>query len=246
MKIRLLLWGGAALVAVAAVLGAQATPPLNEEYVRRAAALEDDDAQGHFDLAKWAFNRKLYTETALECDKLLALDSGDMRAKYLKKAAAFYKAGGEKGFIPPENGDDGKKPDDSKKPEKKTAVVVDLEAEDVDAIFKDEGNSMTAFRRTVHPLLLRSCARADCHGDAKINSEFYLKTQRKTDDKTIAENFRAIERYVNRGNLAESEILKIVLLPKDQHPGGPAFRDEREAGYQQLKTWVMSLKEGIW
>ncbi len=45
MKIRLLLWGGAALVVVAAVLGAQATSALNEEYVKRAADLEEDDAQ---------------------------------------------------------------------------------------------------------------------------------------------------------------------------------------------------------
>jgi len=243
MKIRLLLWGSAALVAVAAVLGAQATAPLNGEYVTRAADLKDDDARAHFDLAKWAFDSKLYTETALECDKLLALDSGDMRAKYLKKAAAFYKAGGGKDFIPPENGDDD---DGGKKPEKKTPIVVNLKAEEVDAIFMDEGNSMAVFRRPVHPLLLRSCARAGCHGDAKINSEFYLKTQRKADNKTIAENFKAIERYINRGDLAESKILKIVLLPKDQHPGGPAFRNEREAGYQQLKSWVMSLKEGIW
>ncbi|MBN2582643.1 MAG: hypothetical protein JXL80_06210 [Planctomycetes bacterium] len=262
MKSQLLVWASVAVVGIASVLAAQATDP-SAEYKTRAAALKDDDASGHFELAKWALEQSLYSEVTQEANKLQALDQGDERAKYLKKAAQFYASGN---FVLP--AEESSETDVAKQPDgttadgngtttgdgtttppaggPKKAIVYQLSDDEAAEIFKNVGDPMQNFQVAVQPILIRSCARADCHGGTGNGTELYLEAQRRTDRKTVAANYKSLDRYINHTDLSKSRLLKIVLAEKSEHPGGPVFRSDRDAGYQRLKQWVESLKEGIW
>ncbi|NLX59211.1 MAG: hypothetical protein GXY74_09000 [Phycisphaerae bacterium] len=264
MNPRLLVWASVVLVGVAAVLAAQVAGGSSAEYKTRVAALKDDDAAGHFELAKWALSNGLYAEVGQEADKLLALDQGDERGKYLKKAAQFYASGGASSFLevepaqvtppaadrPPANGTDTTPPAGDTTPPApagpKKAVVYQLTDEEAEAIFKEIGAPMVAFQRTAQPILFSSCAGAKCHGGTDNGTEFYIETQRRTDRKTVAANFKSVDRYIDHSNLAKSRLLRMVLAEKTEHPGGPVFRSNRDQAYQSLEQWVKTLKEGIW
>jgi len=264
MNPRLLVWASVVLVGVAAVLAAQVAGGSSAEYKTRAAALKDDDAAGHFALAKWALANGLYAEVAQEADKLLALDQGDERAKYLKKAAQFYVSGGGSSFLeaepaqvtppateqPPATATDTTPTAGDTTPPApagpKKGIVYQLTDDEAEAVFKEIGEPMVTFQRTVLPILFTSCAGAKCHGGTDNGTEFYIETQRRTDRKTVAANFKSVDRYVDHTDLAKSRLLRMALAEKTNHPGGPVFRSNRDQAYQNLERWVKTLKEGIW
>jgi len=236
MKARVAIGICVGLVVVAAVLTAQTPVLLDPAFESRLRALRPDDAQGHFDLAVSAFKDSLYDETKVAAGKLLALDKEDPRGKYLKAAAEYYDMAGvaDVGVVPPVQPD---RPDRRVMP-----VAAVLTDEEVDTIMEKYGAKFRTIQNTV---LLRRCATRECHGNPDKSGAFYLKTARTSEPRTIAENFRAVERYVNVADKADSAILKKALAEPPEHPGGPVFRAERDPMYQRLKAWVDELP-GLW
>jgi len=228
-----------ALVVVAAIVGAQVAPLLSPEYESRAKTVKPDDAAGRFELGAWAFKQGLFQEAEIEADKLLALDKADQRGKYLKSAAEFYRTG-KYGTVDVSAGTVVPPP-----PPRTGAVVFDLSDEEVDQLYRQLGDKrMTEFRELSKTWITPKCAAADCHGNPD-KSRFYLKTQNPLDKRTLAENVKSIEQFVNKLDLGSSRILLVALAPADKHPGGAVFRTENDPGYRALKAWVTGLP-GMW
>ncbi len=240
----LIVVGVAALVAVAALLFAQAQP------VAPAA-----DTAALFQQAVEQLKAGRYMEVSLAADQLLSLDSADSRGLYLKQAAEFY----SKGQLPANASPPPLSPLEPVKDsgtgtgtETATtgstttkaasgAVIINLSDADVDAVYKEYGaQRMAQFKTLQGNLFANRCATQMCHGNAEKSGAFYLKMQNLNDRKTIAENFKAVMNYVNNAQLADSRILTMALASKEQHPGGPALR-ERDAQYTELKNFITSL-----
>jgi len=236
MKARVAIGICAGLVVVAAVLTAQTPALLDPGFEAKLRALSPDDSQGLFNLGVSAFLDSQYDETKLIADKLLALDKEDPRAIYLKSAAEYHEKAGmvDVGVVPPVQED---RPDRRVGP-----VAAVLTDEEVDTIMEKYGAKFRTIQNTV---LLRRCATRECHGNSDKSGAFYLKTARTAEPRTIAENFRAVERYVNVADKADSTVLKKALAEPPEHPGGPVFRTERDPMYQRLKAWVDELP-GLW
>ncbi len=240
------------VVALVAVLSAQGTSGLNAEYQTRAAALKPDDAPGHFELAMWCFEKELYDEMNAEADKLLDLDSGDTRAKYLKAVADFYVSGGFRpgtettGGIGRESGPTRERGETSAPQPRASAFVADLTEEEIETFYSQyDQEAIGRFRRVFRTVLARDCATNECHGNKSTSGAFYLQTRNATNKENLAENFMAVDRYVERMRPDESPLLRMALAPAERHPGGPVYSSENDRRYVQLKQWVESLP-GIW
>lgn len=243
MKARVAVLVCAGLVAVAAVLSAQSNVILNPDFEAKLNALDPSDAEGHFALAVSAFKDSLYEETKVAADRMLKIDAGDTRALYLKGAAEFYKSGKFKIDIAESDKPNGDKKDGGLDREPQ---VITLSDEEVDRVYTEYGDKvMGEFRTLQSSVLLRRCATDKCHGNTATSGPFYLKTQNTTDRKVMAENFKSVERYVSRANKDASVILAKALAEPPEHPGGPVFRNARDASYVRLKNWVNSLP-GLW
>jgi hypothetical protein len=230
-KVSLLVCG--LLVSVAAVLSAQ-NVTLDAEFEKRVAALDAKDAQKLFDLAVEMFEKGQHPEARAAADRMLVIDASDTRALYLVKATNFYAEGGPKIV--------GKKIDDDDGAGRVRANVINLSAEEVDAVYKTFGNQrMADFRAIQNSILLRRCATKECHGNTATSGAFYIKTKDLANRKTIAENLEAVRGYVNELNPGGSRILSITIAPTEEHPAGPVLRNERDRFYQRLKRFVENM-----
>jgi hypothetical protein len=227
---------------------------LDPEYVSRAAALRADDAAGHYDLAKWAVKKGLYHEAAAEADKMLALDGGDLRAKYLKQEAEHYGNGATAPAKPPEGeaastatsavatGDTVA----SGAAAPPAVVGGSMSKDQVDQLYKTFEKNVPEFRSTIQLLLVNKCGNDNCHGSSEHSGRFYLKKTALAERTTVAENFRAADAYVNPDSPEQSRLLVMSLAKKEVHKadGAPIFSNENDPGYKLLKAFVLKLPNG--
>lgn len=253
MKTRIALTGCVLLVVLSVVLAARGQL-LDPEFQRRLSGLSADDAAGMFDLAVESLEQGQYAEVDAVADRMLAVDRDDPRAKYLKAAAAFYSAGGgavapeptnQPSGLPPLPPTSGATPTDGttggETPAPQPSVPpanAGLSDADVAEIIATHG---AAFRKVQKDVLMKHCATGQCHGVRGKGGGYYLQREQATADRTLAENFKATERYVNIMERDESRLLKMALAGREVHPGGPVFRNANHPAYRQLKTWVEQL-----
>ena len=103
---------------------------------------------------------------------------------------------------------------------------------------------MTVFRNKIQGVLIQSCGAPKCHGGNNANAKWFLIRRNTLNRKTIAENFRTINKFINRGDDApKSLLLMMPLKGKDaDHPEIVFTRGATDPVYQTVLTWIRSLK----
>jgi hypothetical protein len=189
---------------------------------------------------------------------LLALNSGDLRGKYLKQEAAYYQNGAPAPAVavvkPPEveagssatsaagveaagSGEAATVP---------AAVVVKtagpLTSEEVDKLYKAYAKNMGEFKSTIQPLLVNKCGNENCHGSSDHAGRFYLQ-KNLGDRATIAENFKAMDRYIDHGTFENSRLLAMATAKSDVHKTekAPIVANENDSAYKLLKAFILKL-----
>ena len=125
------------------------------------------------------------------------------------------------------------------------ASITDTE---VDEIYKAEGNpAMNGFRK-VQNIMINTCGNPKCHGGGNPASKWALIRRSATSKKTLAENFRTVNKYVTRESPDESPLL--AKPTKGQEAGHPQIVIRtNDIAYRELSTWIKTLKkvtDNIW
>jgi len=209
---------GVAVVAVAQ-LSMQA---VRTQYDKRNGELDRNNPAAIFELAKWAYQNGLKDEALKLAIEANAKAPDDVRPKFLAWAVTAANLTGE------ETGGEAITP------------VVPISAKEVKAVLDLEGaEAMNGFRR-VQSALISSCARTGCHVAENPDAPFtFIRTGAST-DKTLVQNFLAINKYLDREKPDESRLLTVPLAGPPGHPSKP-IRSTNERVYQTIVTWIDSL-----
>jgi hypothetical protein len=196
------------------------------EYEKRLAAIDRNKVDDLYALAKWCYVNGLTGEAKSLALETLQKSPEDVRAKYL----LYVLTAGTATEVVVGTGHE----------------VVEVEAgisdADADAIYTREGDKVMTPFRDVQRLLLTSCGAPKCHGGQNPQSKWSLVRRDPTSRKTIAENFRTVDRYIDRDAPTDSKLLKMPASSKPTHPeivfrGGAA-----DPVYLKILPWIKTLK----
>ena len=210
-------------VAVAAVaqLSMQAA---RMQYEKRNGELDRNNPDAVYALAKWAYQNGLKDEALKLAIEANAKAPDDVRPKFL--VWALSGAGlTEEGTA----GDAG------------TPAVATIPEDEVQDVLKREGaGPMNGFRR-VQSALISSCARTGtgCHIAGNPDAPFSLITTATSTDKTLVQNFLAINKYLDREKPDESRLLLKPLTGEGNHP--KKFSAKTDPLFKSIRTWIDSL-----
>jgi len=228
--------GLAGVLGLAIVAAAQmaTTGSRQQQYELQLKKIDRSKADDLYRLARWCFQNELTGEAKALAVETLQKAPDDVRAKYL-----LYVLAGEGGtVIATETGG--------------TEIEATITDAEVETIYKNEGDDkMTVFRNKIQARLIQTCGAAKCHGGGNATAKWSLIRRNLNNRKTIAENFRTINRFVARGeDAANSRLLSMPLKGKDGgHPEIVFTRGAADPVYQTILTWIQSLKtqtQGIW
>jgi len=179
-------------------------------------------------VAKWCFQNNRSSEAqavALEANQKAP---DEVRPKYL---LYLLKSGGTvTQEVVPGGGDD----------IKIDATITDAE---VTAIYETEGNTTMSGFRSVQQVLINTCGNPKCHGGGNPASKWIVIRRNATDKRTLAENFRTVNKYIVRGeNWADSPLVQKPT--KGSEAGHPQIVIRpNDTAYKMITTWLSkSLK----
>jgi len=240
MKTKLLMAVGLVLVVAGVWVAAQEAAP------------RGDAARALYDQAKAALKGGQYDEARAAADKMLELDKDDLRAKYLKQAADYYQNGAAaQSATPPTvvaastaTSAVGVATASSGEPSTVAAAQSGpMTKEEVDKLYKTFEKNMTEFRGTIQSVLVNRCGNDNCHGNVGHAGRFYLINKNLGDRTTIAENFRAMDRYIDHTTFENSRLLMMAVAKSDVHPTdkAPILTNENDTTYKSLKAFILKL-----
>ena len=120
--------------------------------------------------------------------------------------------------------------------------------EEVAEIYKTEGDAAMNGFRNVELTMINTCGGLKCHGGGNPASKWVIIRRNATDKKTLAENFRTINKYITRETLDESPLLvKPSKGPEVGHP--QVVMRTTDPVYVKISTWIKTLKKAtdtIW
>jgi len=216
------LLGIAGLLGVAVVAVAQLSmQAARMQYDKRNGELDRNNPGAIFALAKWAYQNDLKDEALKLAIEANAKAPDDVRPKFLVWAVTGANLTGEEtaGGPPP--------------------TVPPITDDKVQAVFKGEGaGPMNGFRR-VQGALISSCARTGCHIAGNPDAPFTLITTATSTDKTLVQNFLAINKYLDREKPDESRLLLKPLTGEGKHP--KKFSSEKNPLFRSISAWIDSL-----
>jgi len=217
------LLGIAGLLGVAVVAVAQLSmQAARMQYDKRNAELDRNNPNAVFELAKWAYQNGLKDEALKLAIEANAKAPDDVRPKFLVWALS--------GAGLTEEGATG---------DTESSAVVTISDDEVQAVLKREGaGPMNGFRR-VQSALLSSCARTGCHTAGNPDAPFNFITTATSTDKTLVQNFLAINKYLDREKPDESRLLLKPLTGEGKHP--KKFSSEKDPVFRNIRTWIDSL-----
>ncbi|HUS45812.1 MAG TPA: hypothetical protein VM219_07250 [Phycisphaerae bacterium] len=215
-------FGLAAVLGLAAVAVAQRdAATIERQYKAREATVDKNSADQLYELAKWCFENELPEQAMAHALAAHAKAPEDVRPKYL---IYVMTKGGEEEKV------------ETEEPDTKTPTISD---EEVQGVFEREGKEAMRGFQEVQGLLLQRCAKCHRGGDEKV--KFFLIRQLPRSDKTLAQNFLAIEKYLDRENPEDSRLLQMPLRGKElgherviRSTGDPVFR--------KIVEWIKSRK----
>ena len=225
--------GLAGLLGMVMAVSAQVGGSALQQYEEKVKTLDKSKPDDIYAVAKWCWQNGLAQESeelALEANQKAP---DDLRPKYLLYALT----GGTPTETTITEGDTGLP----------SATITDSE---VAGIYKNEGDAVMSGFRQVQQVLLNSCGGLKCHGGGNPNSKWVLIRRNVTERRTLAENFRTVNRYVNRDDKPASLLLQKPLKgPEAGHPVIVFRGGNIEAAYKTISKWIESLKtttQSIW
>ena len=227
--------GLAGLLGLVIAASAQVSGTAVQQYEQKLKSLDRSKVDDIYALAKWCFQNSMTKEAqdlALEANQKAP---DDLRPKYL-----LYALTGGGGETTPVS-----VADETKLPE---ATITDAE---IAEIYKTEGDAAMNGFRQVQQALLNACGSLKCHGGGNPASKWVLIRRKVTEKKTLAENFRTVNRYISRGDdWAESILLQKPLKGPDAGHPQIIFRGgTNDPVYNNLSKWIKPLKtaaQSIW
>jgi hypothetical protein len=115
---------------------------------------------------------------------------------------------------------------------------------DIDAVYKTEGTpAMNGFRK-VQTIMINTCGNPKCHGGSNPASKWVLIRRNATSKMTLAENFRTINKFINREAPEESALLQKPT--KGQEAGHPQIVIRTtDIAYRDMSAWMKTLKTAV-
>jgi hypothetical protein len=114
---------------------------------------------------------------------------------------------------------------------------------DAEEVYKKEGAEAMRGWREVEPILIRTCGSLKCHNAANTQAKWTLVTTEPLDKKTLAQNFKTVDKYIKRGDdIATSPLLEKPLKGKDAGHPEIIFRSPTDPVYTRTSKWLGTLK----
>ena len=227
--------GLAGVLGLAIVAAAQmaTTGSRQQQYEQQLKKIDRNKADDLYRLARWCFQNELTGEAKALTVEILQKAPDDVRAKYL----LYVLTSGAGDEVVTETGGG----------EAETTIT----ESEVEAVYKNEGDDkMAVFRNKIQGVLIQTCGAPKCHGGGNVNAKWSLIRRNTLNRKTIAENFRTINKYIERDDAPNSRLLMMPLKGKDaDHPEIVFTRGDADPVYKTTLTWIQSLKtqtQGIW
>jgi hypothetical protein len=234
--------GAAGLVAAALVQGAD-SEAARQQYEIRLKGTDTTKGDDLFALAKWCYQNGLTGEALSHAAEAHQKAPDDVRAKFLIFAltsSSIDITGGGTGDTGGTGGETGGA--------RKTAGI---SAEDVEAVFNNEGADAMRKFQSVQTILVRRCGTPSCHGSLGTKAKFALIVTPPLDRRATADNFKTIAPYINRDSDEESRLLQAPLKgPEAGHPS-QQLRGTTDPAYASILDWIRSLRSatqqgGFW
>jgi hypothetical protein len=218
----------AGAIIVAAQGGAAGTP--DEQYKARLAKVDKKSTDQLMGLAKWCIQNNMPEGAIQSAQDTLAVSPDDLRAKYVLFA---LQGGAAAETTDVDSGTAGGGP----------GPKIAISQDDADAVWNREGDPvMTKFRTQIQPMLLLRCANPQCHGGNK-QAKYMLAREAPGSRRTLAQNFSAINPYINRDRPDESKLIqKPFKGPEMGHPRR-VITSPTDPMYGTLVEWIKGLKK---
>jgi hypothetical protein len=122
------------------------------------------------------------------------------------------------------------------------AKSVTITREEADKIFAAEGpDAMARFKIMQNQVLIPRCGKCHGGGDEKATAKWALILKSNDERGMLAENFAAVNAYVNRDSRMDSKVLLVPSRsPEAVHT--QVFKSATDAGYELMVRWIMVLK----
>ena len=224
-----------ALLGIVGLLGMAAAAQLGTreallQYEQRYAQIDKNDPNALYDLAKWAYQNGLKDEALKLAIEVNAKSPDDVRPKFLVWALSGA------GLI--EEGTTGNIG---------IAAGTSISDEEVKAVLDREGADVIRRFSTVQGMLFGRCGSRACHGGGNPEAPFTLIRLGASSDKTLVQNFNAINKYLDRENPDESRLLVVPTAGEGGHP--KKFSGKTDLVFRTISAWIDTLKtegERLW
>jgi len=215
-------FGLAAVLGLAAVAVAQRdAAAIERQFKMREAKVDKNSADQLYELAKWCFENELPEQAMTHALAAHAKAPEDVRPKYL--IYVMTKEVGEEDV-------------ETKEPTIETPTISD---EEVQGVFEREGREAMRGFQEVQGILLQRCAK--CHRGGDEKAKFFLIRQLPRSDKTLAQNFLAIEKYLDREKPEDSRLLQMPLRGKELGHER-VIRSTTDPVFRKIAAWIKSRK----
>lgn len=215
---------GLSCLAGALALAQLSTQAALRQYEQRLAQLDKNDPDAVYELAKWSYQNSLRDEAIKLAIEANSKAPDDVRPKFL--VYTITHAGQLKGEVAAgENAAE-------------TPTVSD---DEVQRVLADEGANVIRGFRSVQGVLFGLCASPGCHSVGNPNAPFVVVRLNATSDKTLVQNFLAINPYCDREKPDQSRLLTVPVAGPPTHPSRP-IRSSSEPVYRTIITWIDTLK----
>ncbi len=197
-----------------------------------AAAAGDASADDLYTRAKQAYQEGRRVQALTDAVAAHKKNPDDVRVKYLiyllRQEESATGTGGTTGTDTPRAAT-GPKP-------------VTITEEEIQALIKEEGESVIRQFRPIQRILQRRCADANCHGVQGTGAKWVLALKGTTNERMLAENFRIVSQYINRENPEQSALLTKPLGGEQAGHPEKAIRGKTDPIYQQILKFIPKLK----
>lgn len=130
--------------------------------------------------------------------------------------------------------------------------AVTISDEEVQGLIKEEGTKAIRQFAEIQRILQRRCGDAQCHGATGTGAKWALALKGPANqERMLADNFRTVNRYINRETLDQSPLLLKPLGGKEAGHPAKAIRGKTDPAYQQILKYIGTLrtvtqKGGFW
>jgi hypothetical protein len=175
--------------------------------------------------ARWCYQNEKTAEAGAIALEGLQKAPDDLRLKYL----AYALSGAATSVVDPTV------------PNPEVIRPATISREEAEKIYKAEGElTMRKFKDIQNNVLIARCGKCHGGGNDKAKAKWWL-VKDSDERRTLAENFRTINPYINRDARMDSKILVVPSRsPENVHT--QVFKGPADGAYKNLVRWILTLE----